>query len=555
MSAYKDHLCSDRVLVPYDTWVYVDSSHIRTQATVAQCYTINSEKFWRPVNHTSRACTPAESGYGQVESESNEILTGMHMNKMYTLGTHVKVVTDHQPLIAIYNSPNKPKQLRIDCHRTKLLPFQYDVVYEPGKETPCDYGSRHPPERSKFNEQQIKEWCLVSGTDIYINRILEEILPQAITLDMLGRTSSKDKILQLLISYIKSQNKSDCRKRLKPYYGIFDELTEVDGVILRGSQIVFPESLQTDIIGLAHEGHQFAEKTLQLLRQTCWFPGMRKQVLSCVESCLPCNAAPAHTPSVPLEPNLLPDRPWQRLHADLKGAIEGRCYLHVIIDQYSKYPEVNLVTSTSFKKLKLVLDHVFATHGYPETVTTDNGPPCSSYEMEKYAKAKGFRLTPVTPDDPQCNGFVESFIKVMCKLLHTAVSKNKDPRTELYNYLLHYRPIPHSTTGHPPAELLFNRKLQTKLPQIFTVKECDDLKDMTERHDEKRLQQKKYFDIHKHAKTEDIAVGDKVLIWQNKTTLKPPFDPSPYTVTEVNGNTEYLHKDVMVLPEFETRTA
>ena len=530
------HLCSDRVLVPYDirlnTRLYVDSSHIGTQATVAQCHIINGEKFWRPVNRTSRAWTPDESGYGQVERESNGILTGMHMNKMYTLGTHVQVVTDHQPLIPIYNSPNKLKQRRVERHRTKLFPFQYDVVYEPGKETPCDYGSRHPPECAKFNEQQIKEWCIETGTDIYINRVLEEILPQAITLDILRRASSKDKMLQLLISYIKTQNKSDCKKHLKSYYGIFDRLTEVDGVILHGSQMVILESLQTDIIGLAHEGHQYAEKTLQLLRQTCWFPGMRKQVLSC----LPCNAAQAHTPPVPLEPNLLPDRPWQRLPADFKGPMEGRYYLHVIIDQYFKYPEVDLVTSTSFKKLKPVLDRVFATHGFPETVTTDNGPPYSSYEMEKYAKAKGFRLTPVTPDDPQCNGSVESFVKVMCKLLHTAVSENKDPKTELHNYLLHYRATPHSTTGRSPAELLFNCKLQTKLPQIFTVKECDDLKDMRERHDEKRLKQKKHFDIHKRARTKNIAVGDKVLIRQNKTTLKPPIDPSPYTVTEVNGN-------------------
>ena len=87
--------------------------------------------------------------------------------------------------------------------------------------------------------------------------------------------------------------------------------------------------------------------------------------------------------------------------------------------------------------------------------------------MEKYAKAKGFRLTPVTPDDPQCNGFVESFVKVMCKLLHTAVSENKDPKTELCNYLLHYRATPHSTTGPSLAELLFNHKLQTKLRNLM----------------------------------------------------------------------------------------
>ena len=73
----------------------------------------------------------------------------------------------------------------------------------------------------------------------------------------------------------------------------------------------------------------------------------------------------------------------------------------------------------------------------------------------------------------------------MCKLLHTAASEDKDPKTELYNYLLHYRATPHSTTGRSPAELLVDHKLQTKLSQIFTVKECDDLKDVMEHHDER----------------------------------------------------------------------
>ena len=119
---------------------------------------------------------------------------------------------------------------------------------------------------------------------------------------------------------------------------------------------------------------------------------MKKQVLSYIESCLPCNAARAHTPPVLLEPNLLPGRPWQRLHVDFKGPIEGKYCLHVIIYQYSKYLKVDLVTSTSVKKLNPVMDRAFATHGYPETVTADNGPPYPSYEMDKYAKEKGFRL-------------------------------------------------------------------------------------------------------------------------------------------------------------------
>ena len=102
MSAFKEIKCclySDRVLVPYDTrlntQLYVYSSHIGTQATIAQCHTISSEKFWRPVNHTSRAWTLAGSGYGQVKRESNGILTGMYENKMYTLDTHVQVNNNH----------------------------------------------------------------------------------------------------------------------------------------------------------------------------------------------------------------------------------------------------------------------------------------------------------------------------------------------------------------------------------------------------------------------------------------------------------------------------
>ena len=132
--------------------------------------------------------------------------------------------------------------------------------------------------------------------------------------------------------------------------------------------------------------------------------------------------------------------------------------MHVVIDQYSKYPEVDVLTSTSFVKLKPALDRIFSTHGIPESLTTDNGPPYPSHAMSEYAKQMGFSLTPVTPDDPQSNGFAENFVKQMCKLVHTAVADGKNPKEEVHNFLLQYRATPHSTTEYSPAELLFGRK-------------------------------------------------------------------------------------------------
>ena len=78
----KEKLSSSQVVVPYDTSrktrLYVDSSPQGTQATVAQLHESDEGKrAWRPVNHTSRAWTPVESRYAQIERESNGIHTGM----------------------------------------------------------------------------------------------------------------------------------------------------------------------------------------------------------------------------------------------------------------------------------------------------------------------------------------------------------------------------------------------------------------------------------------------------------------------------------------------
>ena len=82
-------------------------------------------------------------------------------------------------------------------------------------------------------------------------------------------------------------------------------------------------------------------KTVNFLRETCWFPSMHKMVSEYVKSCIPCAAAVPNTRPVPLKPQYLPELPWQKLHADFKGPIAGKYYLHVLIDQYSKYPEVD----------------------------------------------------------------------------------------------------------------------------------------------------------------------------------------------------------------------
>ena len=139
------------------------------------------------------------------------------------------------------------------------------MVYEPGKTTLCDYGSRHPPNQD-FTESEIEEWCNDKSRDIHVNRLLEENIPQAMNIEDLQSHTAKDSYLQSLLKLVRVRDAGTCKKTHPDFYGIFKELSEVNGLVVRGHQIVIPKALQADAIGIAHEGHQASEKTLKLLR-------------------------------------------------------------------------------------------------------------------------------------------------------------------------------------------------------------------------------------------------------------------------------------------------
>ena len=253
------------------------------------------------------------------------------------------------------------------------------------------------------------------------------------------------------------------------------------------------------------------------------------------ESCVPCLAAVDSNTTPPMQIRETPDRPWQHCSADYKGPIGGKYYFHVLIDNYSRWPEVAMVTSTEFGKLQDRLEESFSMHGIPDSITHDNGPCYNSSDWIKFAKKWGFEARPCTPEHPQANGIAERFMGVLVKVVHAAVASNQDPRVEVRRRLLNYRNTPHPSTGKTPAELMIRRQIKTRVPGLMksTMDKVDiEAKTMDKVAREKR---KSRFDSSKHAKTKEVMKGDKVLVKQKKSSINPPFDPRPYTVTEVKG--------------------
>ena len=417
----------------------------------------------------------------------------------------------------------------------KVQGFDFKVVYRKGKHNPTDYNSRHALSWSKASEEGNVEEEDEDGEDdeVFVNSVVDSSLPDAVTLPMLQKETNKCDVMGKLKYCIARGHLSE-DVALKQYKQVFPELSVAKQLVLRGKRIIIPSSLQPEVIALAHIGHQGSTKTKQYLRQRVWFPGMDKMVETHVESCSPCLAATPGENTQPLKPSVLPSHPWKNLACDFKGPVGNDFYFLLVIDEYSRFPEVEIVSSTKASVVIPKLEKIFSTHGVPEKLKTDNGPPFKSEDMKLFAKQQGFYHQRVEPVHPQSNGLAENFMRMLVKVAHTAFVEKKDPKKEVYRYLMSYRATPHSTTGASPAEMRFNRQIRTPVPSL--LKKSFN-REMARKLDmEKKKHQKEFHDQRHHAKPTVIGLGDTVLLKQRKTTTQPPYDPRPWLVIRKKGS-------------------
>ena len=98
-----------------------------------------------------------------------------------------------------------------------------------------------------------------------------------------------------------------------------------------------------------------------------------------------------------------------------------------------------------------------------------------------------------------------------------------------------YHSTPHNTTGVSPAELLYGRKIRTKLPDLQT-KSVDDFEDR-DRDSEQKEKGKIYWDKKKSARQNEINPGNRVLVRQEEVDkCSTKFYPKPFTVVDKRGN-------------------
>jgi hypothetical protein len=449
---------------------------------------------------------------------------------VYLIGaTFVVVETDHAPLLPMFNNPNSRPPMRIERWLTYLQQFSFTLVYRPGPQNGADYLSRHP---LPISQQDVKSGKWREQT---VCALVTDTIPKAITLSELQEATEKDPVMKLLFPIIQNSNKAQCKKTAPEFFNVFDELCIADGLILRDNRIVLPKELQKRAVDICHEGHLGIVKTKQLLRSKVWFPGIDRLVESTVAHCMPCQAYTNSTIREPLKMSSTPTGPWVETSIDFCGPFPDGSMLLVWIDDYSRYPEVEFVPSTSCQNVVPVMEKIIATHGIPTVIRSDNGPPFNSNSFAIFCKEKDIKHRRITPLWPEANGLAEVFMKSIKKLAQTSTAEGKNWKIELYKMLGNYRSTPHPTTGFSPRELCLGRKGKGKLPEF--QKPDKHYEEIEMREKAIKDKSKNYADAHRHTKSVEYKVNDLVLVKQNKIDkLSTVYEPVPYKIKKINGS-------------------
>ena len=264
---------------------------------------------------------------------------------------------------------------------------------------------------------------------------------------------------------------------------------------------------------------------------------MTQEVKGMVENCPTCLKYRRKQQKEPLMPFQVPELPWQRIAADLfhLGSEE---YL-LVIDYYSKYVELaHLSQDATSPEIIKHLKSIMARHGIPQELISDNGPQFISKKFENFSKKWEFDNDTSIPKFASNNGQVEKAVQTVKIVLRKAVDCKRDP----YLALLEYRNTPIDNDIGSLAELLFQRKLRTKLPCKKSL-----LKPRLQSKDTRNKlivrQQKQKFYRDKNAKPlKELDVGDTVRLrrekeWIPAKVVEKDKHPRSFHVTTEQGTT------------------
>ena len=208
--------------------------------------------------------------------------------------------------------------------------------------------------------------------------------------------------------------------------------------------------------------------------------------------------------------------PWQVVAADcFELDVQTFC---VFVDTYSDFIEIVELEDMTSETLVTKAKPIFATHGVPAVLISDNGPNFASREFGRFAKEWDFRHITTSPHYSRANGKAESAVKIAKGL----VRKAKQSDGDMWQSILEWRNTPTPRMNSSPVQRLMSRRTRTLLPRKTSLYKPELQEAVPDQVARKRQQAKRFYD--RHAKPlPELVVGQPV-----RVTTRPTVNHSPW---------------------------
>ncbi|CAH8468843.1 unnamed protein product [Schistosoma haematobium] len=282
------------------------------------------EQEGRPVICISRKLTVTEHGYSQTQREALAVFWAVERLNKYLFGKKFTILTDHEALEFIYHpekSLARSSAAMVQRWSIALSAYDYTVQHRSAKQIQhVEYIPRQSLQDKPINTSD----CL-----------LVQPLPVRRS-DLIRETR---RYFGCILSAIRKGWNANLERRFPIYFSKRDELsTTPDGILCLNDRVVIPPSLRKSVHEDLHSGHLGVEKMKSLARLICWWPEINADICRTANNCEKCHQLKNH-PSKWV-PWPVSSEAWQRIHADYCGPFLGKYYALVVIDSFSKWPEV-----------------------------------------------------------------------------------------------------------------------------------------------------------------------------------------------------------------------
>jgi len=194
----KQALTSDTAIAYFDknkkTELFTDASPTGISAIFSQKATGKDDR--KIVSYVSRTLSDVERPYSQTEKEALAIIWAIEGFHIYLYGAKFTFFTDCKPIQMILCNPSSRPSARMERWYLRLQPYDFDVFYKKGNESPADYLSRHI---RNGNRKRTPDKTLAKE---YINFLAHHAIPKAMTMNDIQDATLANKMLQMLINIV-----------------------------------------------------------------------------------------------------------------------------------------------------------------------------------------------------------------------------------------------------------------------------------------------------------------------------------------------------------------